>query len=496
MEVLKDKVNDHRKKVAKVLSKKLPWIKICYKRFNRLMKVISTYIDLTTDFILFSTIMNVLVGSFTVAEFETFPFQVALILFVSIVVPISISAIMIAHRRPLVVLSADQARQFTENKNHKKIMIGLIKFAIIFFFPIVPALIILSAEDAKEKRKSLKDKIHRQEDLAKASILEECETLTKHIDETRLALLTFKRNELSMELVMQQSITLIMVLLKETTHPIESGLQSIFYKASDSNTTSTSWLFEMIGIQEIVHHFEIEFNATFWFLVFTVVWSFKTCVSTAINIKTESKNFLPFLPKIILALRYFFIFIIRVGSIVTYFSPFFGLLDIMAHSIAEKISLLPETWFKFNGSIDGHYHYWNEMQKEYQSIHISQIFRSDYLESEQPKPPSTTEYTLINLGVAYILFWVVYLAYAIVTTSIKYSINNDFKSAPLVEKIQHIIEVLNIPEAFQDWDSILYLDVNGHMRKWSKILIEMMVMSLLQVVSNLVMLIPFLITGK
>ena len=66
---------------------------------------------------------------------------------------------------------------------------------------------------------------------------------------------------------MQQSITLIMVLLKETTHPIESGLQSIFYKDSDSNTTSTSWLFEMIGIQEIVHHFEMEFNATFWFLV-------------------------------------------------------------------------------------------------------------------------------------------------------------------------------------------------------------------------------------
>ena len=137
MEVLKDKVNDHRQKVAKGLSKKLPWLKICYKRFNRLIKVISTYIDLTTDFILFSTIMNVLVGSFTVAEFQTFPFQVALILFVSIVVPISMSAIMIAHRRPLVVLSANQAKQFTENKNHKKIMLGFIKFAIIFFRKVI-----------------------------------------------------------------------------------------------------------------------------------------------------------------------------------------------------------------------------------------------------------------------------------------------------------------------------------------------------------------------
>ncbi len=84
------------------------------------------------------------------------------------------------------------------------------------------------------KRESLK-----KEDMAKASVLEECETLTRHINETRLALLTFKRNELSMELVMQQSITLIMVLLRETSNPIESELQSIFYGGSDSNTTST-----------------------------------------------------------------------------------------------------------------------------------------------------------------------------------------------------------------------------------------------------------------
>ena len=118
-------------------------------------------------------------------------------------------------------------------------------------------MIIFSSENAKDERELLKNKCHKIEDFAKASILEECELLTKHIDETRLALLTFRRNERSMELVIQQTITLIMVLLSETQYPIESGLQSIFHKESDSNSTSLSSLFDWIGLQDTFHEFEV-----------------------------------------------------------------------------------------------------------------------------------------------------------------------------------------------------------------------------------------------
>ena len=86
-------------------------------------------------------------------------------------------------------------------------------------------------------------------------ILEEFEALTQHIDETRLALLTFKRNELSMELIIQQSITLMMVLLSVTSYPTESSLQSIFLEGSESNTTISA-LFGQIGLQ--VQPIEIE----------------------------------------------------------------------------------------------------------------------------------------------------------------------------------------------------------------------------------------------
>ena len=52
-----------------------------------------------------------------------------------------------------------------------------------------------------------------------------------------------------------------------------------------------------------------------------------------------------------------------------------------------------------------------------------------------------------------------------------------------------------MPECYGDWDTDLDLDVNGHKKKWTTILIEMIIMCFTQTVSNIMMLIPFWITG-
>ena len=54
-------------------------------------------------------------------------------------------------------------------------------------------------------------------------------------------MLTVKRNELSLELVIQMSIHLTMVLLSETEYPIESGLQAVFQDANASQEDSIFW---------------------------------------------------------------------------------------------------------------------------------------------------------------------------------------------------------------------------------------------------------------
>ena len=86
--------------------------------------------------------------------------------------------------------------------------------------------------------------------------------------------------------------------------------------------------------------------------------------------------------------------------------------------------------------------------------------------------------------------------YGIFLTLIKYFLNADFKAASRTEKLQHIVEALNMPEAYGDWDTDHELDVNGHFKKWKRVLLEMFLMVLLQFVTNLCLLVPFFITGK
>ena len=145
---------------------------------------------------------------------------------------------------------------------------------------------------------------------------------------------------------------------------------------------------------------------------------------------------------------------------------------------------------------DGLYHYWNPREDEYQSINITKLFRSDYTDENNPTPPPTTMYTWIRLQTAFILFGLGFMFYGIILILIKYFINEDFKKASRSEKLQHIIEALNMPEAFGDWDTDHDLDVDGHFKKWKRVLIEMFVMVQLQFITNMLLLTPFFITGK
>ena len=117
---------------------------------------------------------------------------------------------------------------------------------IIFFFPLIPALILFASEKAKEKRKRLSTEDLRNDRSKQAVAVAKLELLTKFINECRLATLTLKRNELSLELVIQLSVHLTMVLLSDTLYPIETGLQAVF---QDSNSTQedgiiwSEWLF-------------------------------------------------------------------------------------------------------------------------------------------------------------------------------------------------------------------------------------------------------------
>ena len=319
-------------------------LKITWKGLTILRRVATSYLDLITDGILLYTILNVA----PLAQSQsTFSDQVAVILLVSIVVPLLTSGITIAFRWPLVVLNSNQWR-FLKARENKFLTIPLKILLALFIFicsPLIPAIITLSNEKAKDERKALLQK-HKKNNLEEESVLEEFEALTKYINETRLALLTGKRNELSLELIFQLSIHLSMVFLSSTKYPVENGLQTIF-KDNDMNP---SLLLEVTGVQKKIMDIQEKYNTAVVFLVFSLVWSFKTAAMTAIKIKAETKTFLPFKSKLLLGWRYLTVYMVRIGCIVAGIGVLIGVSGMMNHYHAERLPLNPKIWNRYNPS--------------------------------------------------------------------------------------------------------------------------------------------------
>ena len=444
-EVMNDRVFAIKKRIEKLVTEFISnrcsgWIaqllKFSYNGLLRLAIVAFSYLDLTSDSILLIEICLVL-GS-TLHYVTLFSTQVAILLTSSMFVPLFITAATIAYKRPLVVLNSDNWIKWKarENQNTREVMI--LRILIVCLFPLVPAMIIFSNEKAKDQRKALENAHHKKDRIIDADFIEEYKLLSQFINETKLALLIYKRNELSIEIVIQSSVHLTMVFLSLTRFPVESGLQSIFQSADEERS-----------------------DAAVLFFIFSVVLSFKTSTLTSIKIKAETKSFLPLFSKLVLGIRYLLIFLVRICAIVFYYAPFIGILDIMSHHHAESIPLDYETFRYVNDTDLQEYHYWNEIELEFQSIGISQLYRSDYNDTEYPQPPPSTLYTVISIGTAFIIFCAMMIMYGLILTTIKYCLSNDFRLATFWEKFQHIIEALNIPEAFSDWDGEQDLDVAG-----------------------------------
>ena len=158
--------------------------------------------------------------------------------------------------------------------------------------------------------------------------------------------------------------------------------------------------------------------------------------------RMSQSNLCPYLSKLLLLFRYLLVFLARIVCIVAFFAPFIGLWDILIHYQAETISLSPDIFKRLNETADQQYHYFNLFTNEFDNVHITSIFRSNYADPKNPLPPPTTIYTVITLLTAFVTFWLTYLAYGILLTILKCLFSEDFKSAGKWKKIQHILKGL------------------------------------------------------
>ena len=114
-----------------------------------------SYLDLSFDSILLGTVIGAL-GSGGLDDTSLFTTQISILLLTSILVPSLMTAINIAHKRPLVVLGSTKWMPANVCSEDKKSIL-LLRILIVCLFPIVPALVLLSDYEAKEKRKTLEE---------------------------------------------------------------------------------------------------------------------------------------------------------------------------------------------------------------------------------------------------------------------------------------------------------------------------------------------------
>ena len=176
-----DALNTQKGKTEEYLTEKLnfrifSFVKVLFKCLKRLKRIVFSYLDLITDSIILGSVMTVV--QLSIHNFFKFELQIAVILISSIVVPLMLSAMNIAINRPFAILDENCYKTFKSGE--KSVAILKARAIVLLFSPIVPALIMISDENAKEKLKLLKSK-----EAVKASDLEKSNELHQFIDETR-----------------------------------------------------------------------------------------------------------------------------------------------------------------------------------------------------------------------------------------------------------------------------------------------------------------------
>merc|ERR1711936_108352 len=111
-----------------------------------------------------------------------------------------------------------------------------------------------------------------------------------------------------------------------------------------------------------------------------------------------------------------------------------------------------------------------------------------------------TNYTLVTLQAAFFIFLGILLLHGIAILILKMSVSIHFHSTSWLNKLGHVVESLHVPDVYKDFD----VDMNpeeerspeDYRKSYNSVLKETLWMGSLQTVSNLLLLVPLLVTAS
>jgi hypothetical protein len=235
--------------------------------------------------------------------------------------------------------------------------------------------------------------------------------------------------------------------------------------------------------------------------ILSTIWSMISICRTFVSIKTDVKSGpIPVGGQLVLMFRALFSVGTRIVCIILYLTPFLGLFNIHYHFVAEGFPYMPTEMMGIDWlETDYEYLHENKIGAKISSVPFSTLFRSDY-DTEPPTPTTYTMYTAgITLQIAYIILMSVLLINAAIIWISKLLTSEDFKAAPMRQKIRHTFQTLNQSDIYQDWDEgDTRFAIPAYRDRWARVNREMLVAIVLHWALNMVLqdLLPLYVTGN
>ena len=425
----------------------------------KVIQIIATnYYDLVKDLTVVASMIFVLDSSFLDTEFFN---GIIWTLLSSLVIPLLVSAIETALKHPAVVL---HYKTFMALKQNPPLSL---KAAVFCGYIFVPAVILVNIEKAEMRRRQLlesgKKRFQNLEELQNATdeeTLKQLEMIECYLESLYKARLVFYKNEASMEIPVQLTMQLMMLLMTQTKTPTYYTREAFF--AVNDFSIIESW------------------NLNKTFLLTIIVLSFmKNCTTYVKIVKSKKSGFLPIAAQLLLGFRAFVVSSTRVLCYIAFFGPFLGLLNSLQHLKAEQMDWDPDLFEKLTGVNS----FWD------QDI-SAEMFR-------KPKPDYTA-YTVLTLKKATFVFVAIIGVYSIVIAITKYLVDDRFRRAHLLKKIKYVLDGINMPDASKDWDEDDKEENSSfedYHKKRSQVLRATITLMALHLISNLVFIVPTLVTG-
>lgn len=226
-------------------------------------------------------------------------------------------------------------------------------------------------------------------------------------------------------------------------------------------------------------------------LGFSIAWSLRTSISLHIKAIKRQKVFFGFKQSFFVGLWAVFATSRRVLSIVVFFLPSLGLMDILHHHQSEQYTFSIKMQYNLIHPKD-QVHLFNLTER----LLWSELDRWNYYEDpEEPIAPSYTLYTGFNLKWSLILFFfLMFFQFAAIFYS-KYGTSKEFKEDRLYNKCIHVLQNLNFSFPMTDWDEGMFTREEFRTR-YNNIEVEMACALAVNIAFSFCMVIPVLYTGE